>query len=397
MDSSLFTKDAWGRLTKTLQGNAAFVPAPAPRRLDLSSAAIDLLDEASNRLGLLEGLGRRLPNPDLVIGPYLRREAVLSSRIEGTQTTLGDLYVTEAQLDLDVPEDVQEVRNYVSTYSFGLSRLDTLPLSLRLIRELHVRLMTGVRGGGKQPGEFRTYQNFIGGTDEENARYVPPPPLELKQCLDDLDRFMNDRSLRPVVQMAVLHYQFEAIHPFGDGNGRLGRLLLGLFHTERGLLSKPLLYLSPYFERSRTAYYDGLFRVSTHGDWDSWIRYVLEGIRVQAEEAIALAEELQELHARYRDRLQRQRATVNALALLGHVFVTPLVTTRSVQDELGVSHPTARAAIRALEEAEILRDFTPERRWGRAFSADEIFGLISGTGAGVPRRTAERDTAMSAR
>jgi Fic family protein len=315
----------------------------------------------------------------------MRREAVLSSRIEGTQTMLSDLYVTEADLNVDVPPDVQEVLNYISTYAYGLTRLETLPLSLRLIRELHERLMTGVRGAGKRPGEFRTYQNFIGGIDEDTATYVPPPPLEMKECLHDFEKFMHERSLPPLVHVAVLHWQFEAIHPFSDGNGRVGRLLIGLFLTERRLVSKPLLYLSAYFERSRAAYYQRLLRVSTHGDWDGWLRYVLEGVRVQADEAIELADRLQELHARYRRLLLDARATANALALVDMLFETPLVTARMVKERLGVSHPTARSTIRTLERAGILAEFEPSRRWGKAFSADEIYALISGTGAGVPR------------
>lgn len=379
MNSRHFTQKAWGSLTKTLDGNNAFVPATAPRRLTLSQEAVALLDAASNRIGVLEGIARRLPNPDLLIGPYLRREAVLSSRIEGTQTTLSDVYASEAQLSLDVAPDVQEVLNYLEAYKYGLARLSSLPLSLRLLRELHERLMSGVRGAEKRPGEFRTYQNFIGGTTEANATYVPPPPLDMKVCLDDLDHFMNDRdSLRPLVQVAVIHYQFEAIHPFGDGTGRVGRLLMGLFLNERRLLPQPLLYLSAYFERSREAYYDGLMRVSTHGDWDGWLRYVLEGVRQQADEAITLADRLQELNGRYRTQLHAARATVNALTLVDHLFVSPFVTNRSVKEVLGVSHPTARSTVQALQAIGILQEFDPERRWGKAFIAGEIYEVIRG-------------------
>lgn len=379
MDAAQFTKKSPGRLARTLDRNCAFVPDPAPRSLRLSSEAVDLLDEASNRLGVLEGIGRRLPNPELLIGPYLRREAVLSSRIEGTQTTLGDVYASEAQLPLEYPPDVQEVLNYMAAHRYGLERLATLPLSLRFIRELHERLTTGVRGAEKRPGEFRTYQNFIGGTREDNATYVPPPPLEMKECMKDLDSFMHEGSLRPLVHMAILHYQFEAVHPFGDGNGRVGRLLMAVFLNQQGLMPQPLLYLSGYFERTRSAYYNGLMRVSTHGDWDAWIRYVLEGVRVQAEEAAELADRLQELHARYRADLHARRATVNALALVEHLFISPLVTTKAVQQHLGVSHPTARSAIRTLEEAGILSEYEPGRRWGRTFAADEIYNIISGS------------------
>lgn len=377
MDIEAFTPESPGRFARTTEGHAAFVPGPAPRNLELSPKAIDLLDAASNRLGVLEGVGRRLSNPELLIGPYLRQEAVLSSRIEGTQATLSDLYASEAQLRIPVAGDVQEVLNYSSAYRYGLERLDTLPLSLRLIRELHERLLLGVRGSGKQPGAFRTYQNFIGGSSEANAAYVPPPPSELPGCLDDFERFMHEKSLRPLVHMAILHYQFEAIHPFGDGNGRVGRVLMGIFLTERNLMPQPLLYLSPYFERTRRQYYGGLMRVSTHGDWDTWIRYMLEGVRTQADAAVDLADRLQSLHAEYRDRVQRTNRSVKALALVDVVFLSPFLTTRIVQDRLGVSAPTARAAITALQDAGILREFGEPRKWQRIFIANELYRLIS--------------------
>ncbi|MEX2210243.1 MAG: Fic family protein [Gaiellaceae bacterium] len=381
MNVAQFTKRAPGRLTTTLEGNPAFVPSPAPRQLRLSDDAIGLLDEASNRLGVLAGIARRLPNPELLVGPYLTREAVLSSRIEGTMTTLSDVYASEAQLRLEIAPDVQEVLNYLTAYRYGLGRLGTLPLSLRLLRELHGQLMEGVRGAEKRPGEFRTYQNFIGGGSEATARFVPPPPLEMKTCLDDLDKFMHDRSLRPLVQAAVLHYQFETIHPFGDGNGRVGRLLMGLFLNDRKLLPQPLLYLSAYFERTRDAYYDGLFRVSTHGEWDKWIQYVLRGVCTQANASIVLADRLQDLNARYRDRLHATHATLNALALVDYLFISPYITIGLVQERLGVTHPTARATIRTLEEHGILNERDPSRKWSKVFTADEVYALISGTDA----------------
>ena len=203
------------------------------------------------------------------IAPYLRREAVLSSRIEGTQTTMSDLYADEAdQHGLVRATDVREVRNYMTVTEYGLSRLAELPLSLRLIREVHERLMEGVRGRERHPGEFRSYQNWIGAPTGQDATYVGPPVNRMRERLDDFERFMHERSLRPLVQAAVMHYQFEAIHPFGDGNGRVGRLLTALFLQERGLLPQPLLYLSAYFERSRADYYEGRMRVNTHGDRD---------------------------------------------------------------------------------------------------------------------------------
>jgi Fic family protein len=297
---------------------------------------------------------------------------VLSSRIEGTQTTLSDLYAAEAeQLQLVTSPDVREVANYVEAYEHGLERLATLPLSLRLIRELHERLMRGVRGAGKQPGEFRSYQNFVGGTTEADATYVPPPVPQMHECLDDVERFLHDRSLRPLIQAAVMHWQFEAIHPFGDGNGRVGRLLIGIFLAERGLLPQPLLHLSAYFERTRPAYYDGLLRVTTQGDWNGWLAYVLEGVRVQAEESTVIADRLLALQERYREQLLSARASRSPLALLDALFANPVVTTRTAQDILSASAPTARAALRVLEEQGILEERSG-RRWGRVFQAAEL-------------------------
>lgn len=381
MDEATFTDTAAGTLTRTAEGDLAFVPSPAPRTVEFSPDVVALLDDASHGLGLLAGIGRRLPNPHLLIAPYLRREAVLSSRIEGTITSLSDIYAFEAeQLSLIQAPDVQEVRNYVVAYEHGLSRLPTLPLSLRLIRELHGRLMTDVRGAGLQPGTFRTYQNWIGGATARDAAYVPPPPDQMRDALDDFERFLHERTLRPLIQAAVAHYQFEAIHPFGDGNGRLGRLLVLLFLAERGLLPQPLLYLSAYFERTRSTYYDLLLRVSTHGDWTSWITYFLEGVRVQAGNASDLADRLLGLQAHYRTTLQSSRRTANALALVDHLFVNPIVSAASVQRALGLSAPTALSTIRILEQEGIVREITG-RRWGMAFQADEILQLFRGEDA----------------
>ncbi len=378
MDPKLFTKSAGGSLVSAAEGFPAFVPDPAPRELVLSARSIELLDEASNRLGILAGIGRLLRNPQLLISPYLRREAVLSSRIEGTQTSMSDLYASEVeQLQLVRAPDTREVRNYVRAHQYGLAKLDSLPLSLRLIRGIHKRLMTGVRGRERHPGQFRTYQNWIGAPEGIDATYVGPPVPEMLERLDDFEHFLHDRSLRPLIQAAVLHYQFEAIHPFGDGNGRVGRLLVALFLAERGLLPQPLLYLSAYFERSRGDYYDGLMRVSTHGDWDRWIRYFLDGVRQQANEAIELADSLIALHSRYRDELQAQHVTANALALVDLLFENPLVYTGRAQESLGVSAPTARNTIRTLEDHGILREISG-RNWGKVYQADEIYSLIRG-------------------
>jgi Fic family protein len=374
MDKRQFTNEASGTIVTAPEGYPAFVPEPAPRALALSEDSFAALDEASNQLGVLQGVGRQIRNPHLLIAPYMSREAVLSSRIEGTQTTMSDVYAADLeQGDLVQATDVREVQNYRSAHQLGLA--SSLPLSLRLIRNLHKRLMKGVRGQGRHPGEFRTYQNFIGAPSGADATYVPPPVPQMRQLLDDLDNFLNENALRPLAQAAVAHYQFEAIHPFGDGNGRVGRLLIPLFLRDRGLLPQPLLYLSAYFERNRTEYYERLLRVSTHGDWDGWIHYFLVGVSQQAGEAIDLADKLLALHNRYREELQAERVTANVLTLIDALFENPLIYTKHAEIVLGVSAPTARATIKVLENHGVLREIT-RRSWKKIYEASEIYSLL---------------------
>lgn len=377
MEARQFTKRASGTVVTAPDGYPAFVPNLAPREIELSDGLLAALDEASNRLGILQGIGRQIRNPDLLIAPYMSREAVLSSRIEGTQTTMSDVYAADLQQeDLVQAADVQEVQNYRSAHQLGLK--SDLPLSLRLIRNLHRQLMKGVRGQERHPGEFRTYQNFIGAPTGAEATYVPPPVPEMRELLDDLERFLNEQALRPLVQAAIAHYQFEAIHPFGDGNGRVGRLLIPLFLRDRELLPQPLLYLSAYFERSRSEYYEQLLRVSTHGDWDGWIRYFLIGVSTQAQEAVDLADQLLALHNRYREELQAQHVTANVLTLIDALFENPLIYTRRAELVLDVSAPTARAAIKTLVKHGVLHEIT-NRNWKRVYEAEEIYSLLRGS------------------
>src|SRR5881628_1233030 len=300
MDPTAFKAPEAGRVIRTPKGYAAFVPAPLPPTLDYGADLVRALSRADAALSELSGLGRHLPNPHVLIGPYVRREAVLSSRIEGTTTTLSELLLEEVATGASARDagDVQEVRNYVRALEYGVGRLRTLPLSLRLVRELHARLMEGVRGGAATPGEFRRSQNWIGapGSTIETAVYVPPPPEDLMETLGAWERFLHERDRLPdLVQCALMHEHFEAIHPFLDGNGRVGRLLITLFLIERSRLSQPLLYLSAYIDRHRGEYYDGLQAVHTDGDWKRWIRFFLTGVEMIAQEAVAQAAQLMEL------------------------------------------------------------------------------------------------------
>lgn len=376
MDPADFRQPEAGRIIQTPHGYAAFVPAPLPPKLAYEELALPL-SRADTALSELSGLGRTLPNPDLLIGPYLRREAVLSSRIEGTRATLADLFLHEAT-DLASQRntsDLQEVGNYVVALKYGIDRLGQLPLSLRLVRELHEILMKGVRGGHATPGEFRRSQNWIGpaGSTLATALYVPPPPDEMRTALNDWEHFLHERDVLPdLIQCALIHEQFEAIHPFLDGNGRVGRLLITLFLLERGRLSQPLLYLSTFFEAYRDDYYELLQGVRTRGDWTSWLRFFLKGVTDTAREAASQTTKLLELretfHAIFRD---KPRARV----LLDELFANPFITVARAAEILEVSNPTARQTIELLRDRGMLEEISG-RNWRRIYRATPIMSAI---------------------
>ena len=369
-----------GGVIRTAQGYHAFVPAPLPPALDYPQPLVRLLSAADAALSELSGLGRVLPNPHLLIAPYVRREAVLSSRIEGTRASLSDLLADEAgQPPHAPPDDVHEVRNYVVALDYGIERLQALPLSLRLVRELHQRLMQGVRGERATPGEFRRSQNWIGpyGSTPANAPYVPPPPAEMQAALGAWEQFLHTRGELPdLVQCALMHEHFEAIHPFLDGNGRVGRLLITLFLIERGRLSQPLLYLSEFIERNRDDYYRGLMRVRTHGDWNGWLHYFLAGVEWSARRAIRQAQQLLALRADLQARLAGQP---RALPLVDALFANPYLDSGRVTRLLGVSDPTARKQLAALEAAGIVRE-TSGRNWGRQYLAEGVLAALDDPG-----------------
>lgn len=375
MNPNDFRDPRAGRVVQAPGGYAAFVPAPLPPDLEYGSPLVLALSRADAALSELSGLGRQLPNPHLLIAPYVRHEAVLSSRIEGTRASLSDLLLDEAEPDRSMDGDVQEVRNYVAALEHGLDRLRELPLSLRLVRELHERLMRGVRGDQATPGEFRRSQNWIGpaGSTPATAPYVPPPPDALMGCLADWETFLHNRDRFPdLIQCAVMHEQFEAIHPFLDGNGRVGRLLITLFLVERGRLSQPLLYLSDYIEAHRHEYYDRLQRVRTEGDWPGWLRFFLSGVEETARSAVRQATRLMDLREAYRGRLSRKP---NALRLLDELFVNPYLTAARATQVLEVSDPTARQAIGLLQEEGLLEEVTG-RSWRRIYLARPILEVI---------------------
>lgn len=366
-----------GTLVPTMDGGLAFVPAPLPPAIDYDSELVLALSRADGALSELSGLGRQLPDPHLLIAPYLRQEAVLSSRIEGTVTTLSELLIDQAGGATTERErdDLREVRNYVTAMEHGLARLAKLPLSLRLVREVHEQLMRGVRGGTSAPGEFRRIQNWIGppGSTLAAATYVPPPVPDMTEALGRWERFLNERDTMPVlVQCALMHEHFEAIHPFLDGNGRVGRLLITLFLVERERLSQPLLYLSAFIDAHRNDYYDALLRVRTEGDWRGWLLFFLAGVAETSERAARQAATLMGLRERYHELLRR---APRAVALVDELFRSPYVTTAGAAQALGVSTPTAKRAMDKLLDAKILEDMG-ERAWRRVFVAPEIMRAI---------------------
>jgi len=380
VDPSAFQSPFAGRVISTPQGYHAFVPAPLPPRLDYTPALVRLLSAADAALSELSGLGSILPNPHLLIAPYIRREAVLSSRIEGTRASLSDLLADEAAQVVAVPlSDVHEVRNYVTALDYGIDRLRSLPLSLRLVRELHQRLMQGVRGDQATPGEFRRSQSWIGphGSTPANAPYVPPPIVEMQQVLGDWEVFLHRRGDLPdLIQCALMHEHFEAIHPFLDGNGRVGRLLIPLFLIERGRLSQPLLYLSEYIERHRDDYYRGLMRVRTHGDWNGWLHYFLAGVEWSSRRALRQARQLLSLRAQLQERLA---GSAKALRMIDPLFENPYLDAARVRRLLGTSDPTARKLLGELEAVGIIRE-TTGRQWGRQYLAVGVLAAIEDPG-----------------
>jgi Fic family protein len=366
-----------GHLVPTVEGQMAFVPDPLPRHIELNSSLVYLLDEASRAVATLAGIGETLPNPYLLIRPFVRREAVLSSRIEGTQASISDLFLYEAAGERRARGDVREVANYVRALDHGLDQLERLPLSVRLVNDIHARLLQGVRGGEKTRGELRTCQVWIGseGTKIDQAGFIPPPPGLVPELLSDWERFLND-DLRvpPLVQCALMHYQFEAIHPYVDGNGRIGRLLIILFLCAKQVLPTPLLYLSAYFDRRRGEYYDNLGNVSATGDWKPWLQFFLQGVAEQARDAVLRSRRVRSLQDLYRSRLQQRAVSGNVLRVLDELFANPFVTAPRVTRLIGVSSAGARNILQRLVEAGILQ--LDAGKWPHLYVAGELLEAI---------------------
>lgn len=355
----------------------AFIPDPLPPQLRWPHTLLRSLSDADRLIGRLAGEGARFPNPHLLIRPFVQREAVLSSRIEGTQATLGELLAAEAGAVVErSPADLREVANYVVALEYGVKRLNTSPLSLRLVRELHKKLMIGVRGGTTTPGNYRRSQNWIGpaGCSLANAVYVPPPPGELMNCLCEWEKFLHDRSLPPLIQAALMHCQFEAIHPFLDGNGRVGRLLITLFLIERKILQTPILYLSAFFEATRPDYYERLHGVYERGEWNDWIEYFLNGVARQSEDAVSRATRINALLEKWR-LAAGSVSSRTIVALIDMLGENPYCTIKKIAGKLKIAYTTAQRVIEKLHALSILTEVTDARR-NRVYCAREILNIL---------------------
>jgi len=370
-----------GKYVQQPTGYKAFIPAglPLDPPLDRDNEMWQLLEGATLSLGRLDGTAQILPDPDLFEYMYVRKEAVLSSQIEGTQASLED--VLEFEEALATPDsDIEEVLNHVDAMNYGLRRLDKLPVSLRLIREIHRKLMAGVRGSEKTPGDFRTSQNWVGGKGStiRTAAYVPPPPADMLAALANLETFIHSESQLPaLIKAGLVHAQFETIHPFLDGNGRLGRLLITFLLCECGVIRRPLLYLSHYFKENQAQYYDLLQATRDFGEWENWIKFFLRGVASvgsQAGETALKITQLMELHRRRV--IESRRNSTSAQALLEHLFTRPIVDVNSVARGTHLSFQNANALVRHFCEIGILEEFTGRER-GRRFGYRSYLKLLS--------------------
>ena len=376
-----------GRYLQQPTGYRAFIPAPLPPEppLDLEGRLLETLSEANYALGRLDGAVLTLPNPDLFVFMYVRKEAVLSSQIEGTQSSLQNLLAAEARLfDPNTPQDVGEVTNYVRAMNHGLVLLSELPVSVRLIREIHATLMQGVRGGRLQPGELRTSQNWIGpvGCTLTTATFVPPPPHEVQRVLGDLEIFLHQGAgLPPLVQVGLAHAQFETIHPFLDGNGRVGRLLITFLLTEKKLLAKPVLYLSHYFKQHRAEYYECLQAVRDAGDFEGWLAFFLRGVSTVSREATDTAAAILRMREDYRARITDNlgRAASNGQRVMDRLFDHPIITVATVREWLGLTPAGANQIVNRLEGIGLLREITGYAR-NRRFRFDPYLRLFEDAG-----------------
>jgi Fic family protein len=380
MNPDDFKNSPSGQLVPTIDRCMAFVPNPLPPKgLDLAKL-IKPLEMSVGALGELSGVGRTLPDPELLVRPFSRVEAVASSKIEGTVSPTPELLMLERSPDAPVRSDTREVNNYNRALRRGLRRLSDLPLSKRLFCELHGILLEGVsidRGAKIVPGELKKNQNWIGSRSIQTARFIPPPPKEAMDTLDELEKFIHaDDELPLLIKLALVHYQFEAIHPFPDGNGRVGRLIIPLMLSEKGAMSQPLLYVSTFFEKNYDEYIDRMFNVSRSGDWNGWTEFFLRAIHQSSLNALKKAHAIQDLYKRYMTTVRSARSSVLLTKLIDALFVVPAITIPYAEKSLGISYNSAKAHIQRLTELQILVPNVGDERpqW---YFALEIIDLVN--------------------
>jgi Fic family protein len=364
---------------------SAFVPDPLPPAVDWTPRLIRLLSDADRLIGKLAGEGGRLPNPHILMRPFARQEAVQSSKIEGTQATLGELLAAEAGIAVErSPDDLREVSNYVVALEHGMARLKQLPICVRLVKELHEKLMTGVRGHHASRGEFRKIQNWIGkpGSTIETASFIPPPPDDVEPCLAAWEKFLHESDLPPLITIALAHYQFEAIHPFLDGNGRVGRLLITMFLLEKRILPAPLLYLSAFFEASRRDYYDGLRGVSERGAWQDWIEYFLLGVARMSEDAVNRAGRINAKLAEWQKSVAGE-STKTPMRVVELLAANPFITAKGCVEKLGIAFTTGQRAIERLERLGIVQQAGTAKR-DRVYCAKALLEILEEPAQLVP-------------
>jgi Fic family protein len=366
-------------------GYKAFIPKPLPPKpsITLEGDLQNLLSKADMSLARLDGIGHVLPNVNLLIAMYVRKEALLSSQIEGTQASLEDLFEFESGEQPKNINDVAEVVNYIKALNYGIERLGSFPMSLRLINEIHSVLMKGVRGGEKMPGEFKKSQNWIGpaGATLNEATFVPPPPHEAEKAMGELEKYMHKKDMLPIlVDCALIHYQFETIHPFLDGNGRLGRLLITYYLYWKGALTKPLLYLSYFFKKRRQEYYDRLSLVRENGDYEQWVSFFLKGVIEISDSAIDTSKRILELQTNHRSLLWKKKiSSTLAVGILEKLFYVPYVSVNDVAKGFSISFQAASTLVAQFEKAGILKEITGRKRDKRYIYADYLNILSEGT------------------
>jgi len=381
METSEF-KGAFGNLveneTEEHGKYLVFIPKELPPKIEYTQEIVLALSKADSTLSKLSGAGLLLPNPNLLVIPYLKKEALSSSRIEGTRISLSDYFLTEAKGIEKEDVEATEVGNYLKSMNYALKQIEKEKINSILIKEMHKRLMKGVRGNELLPGNFRPVQNWIGPTNTkiQNATFVPPPKEDVEKLINDLMEYLNKNDGTPLlIKCALMHYQFETIHPFCDGNGRIGRSLITLYLCKKNKISKPLLYASDFFEKHRGEYYELLLTTNKTGKFENWIRFFLEAIKVQSEDALDRTIKIQRLRERYHDKIKNHKQVMNLMSVIDMLFMNPFIQISQVASELKITYPTAKKAVQNLIKLNILKPVDKSER-NKLFVAHEILDVV---------------------